>query len=156
MTPYSKMSQTAIAAASVLAEAYSAKAVTKLNSADIAQRRDLPQPMIAKVLTVLSQGGLAKGSPGPGGGYWLSHSPNEISLFDIVTLFERVDDSVSCPFGPSYCGTGPRCPIHDDLVRLREQSVAFLKRVKLAAFIEPQLLKLIPATKSSPRSTKRK
>ena len=100
MTPYGKIAQYAIAAVSRLAEVYHADETTKLNSADIAQRRNLPRPMVAKVLTVLSQAGIVRGTPGPGGGYWLAREPGAVTLYDVVSLFERLDEAVSCPLGP--------------------------------------------------------
>ena len=135
MTPYGKTAQTAIAAVSRLAEAYRPTTPTKLNSAEIAQSRDLPQPVVAKVLTILSQAGLVNGSPGPGGGYWLARPPEGITLYDVVSLFERLEQNVSCPFGPQYCGNEPHCPMHFDMLRLREQITTFLKTGTFARFV---------------------
>ena len=135
MTPYGKTAQTAIAAVSRLAEVYVLDKPVKLNSADIAVVRHLPQPIVAKVLTILSQSGIVNGSPGPGGGYWLARSPDAVSLYDVVSQFERMEDNVSCPFGPEYCGTGPQCPLHFDLLRIREQMIAFLKTSTFARFV---------------------
>ena len=75
MTPYGKAAQTAIAAVSRLAEVYDPEKRIKLNSSDIAEKRHLPQPVVAKILTNLSLAGIVNGSPGPGGGYWLSRPP---------------------------------------------------------------------------------
>jgi Rrf2 family protein len=135
MTPYGKTAQTAIAAVSRLAEVYDPVKRVKLNSADIAETRRLPQPIIAKVLTILSQYGIVNGSPGPGGGYWLARHPKTVSLYDVVSLFERLDENVSCPFGPDYCGTGPQCPLHTDMLKVREHIVNFLKTSTFARFV---------------------
>lgn len=137
MTPYGKTAQTAIAAVSRLAEVYDPAMRVKLNSADIAEKRRLPQPVVAKVLTILSQAGIVSGSPGPGGGYWLARRPTEISLYDVVNLFERLDDNVSCPFGPQYCGTGPHCPMHFDMLRIMDQVATFLKSTTFERFVLP-------------------
>jgi Rrf2 family protein len=136
MTPYGKTAQTAIAAVSLLAEIYNAEKPSKANSADIAENRKLPKPVVAKVLTILSQVGIVNGSPGPGGGYWLAHDPATVSLFDVVSPFERIEESVGCPFGANYCGNGPHCPLHFDLLRLREQLIEFLKTTTFACFAE--------------------
>jgi Rrf2 family transcriptional regulator, iron-sulfur cluster assembly transcription factor len=135
MTPYGKTAQTAIAAVSRLAEVFDPAKRVKLNSADIAGNRNLPQPVVAKVLTILSQAGIVNGSPGPGGGYWLARPPEGVTLHDVVCLFERADENVSCPFGPQYCGNGPHCPLHFDLLRVREQMVTFLKTCTFARFV---------------------
>ncbi|VTS02656.1 RrF2 family transcriptional regulator [Tuwongella immobilis] len=135
MTPYGKTAQTAIAAISRLAEMYDPVKRVKLNSAEIAENRKMPQPVVAKVLTILSQAGLVNGSPGPGGGYWLARNPEMVTLYDVVSLFERQEENVSCPFGPHYCGTGPHCPMHFDLLKVREQMISFLRGCSLARFV---------------------
>lgn len=151
MTPYGKTAQTAIAAVSRLAEVYDSEKRVKLNSADIAEKRRLPQPIVAKVLTILSQAGIVNGSPGPGGGYWLARPPAEVTLHDVVSLFERLEENVSCPFGPEYCGTGPHCPLHFDLLKVREQMIAFLKTSTFARFVG-----WVPAPAAPGPTTKKK
>lgn len=151
MTPYGKTAQTAIAAVSRLAEVYDPANRVKLNSADIAGNRRLPQPVVAKVLTILSQAGLVSGTPGPGGGYWLAREPGTISLYDVVGLFERLDENVSCPFGPDYCGTTPHCPLHFDMLKVREQIVSFLKQTTFARFVGGPAAPPAPAAKGGKR-----
>jgi Rrf2 family protein len=135
MTPYGKTARHAIAAVSRLAQVYDPAKKTKLGSAEIAESRGLPRPVVAKVLTILSQAGLVGGSPGPGGGYWLARPPDQITLYDVATLFDRLDENLSCPFGPDWCGTGPRCPLHHQLEAVRGQIADFLKRTTFAGFV---------------------
>jgi hypothetical protein len=87
------------------------------------------------VLTILSQAGLVASTPGPGGGYWLARPPAEVTLFDVVTLFERLESNVSCPFGPDWCGNGPKCPLHFQILAAREQIAAFLKQTTFGGFV---------------------
>ncbi len=133
MLKYGKTAQNAISAMSYLAEVYDGGA-TKLSSGDIAARRKLPQPLVAKLLVVLSQAGLVDSTRGPGGGYWLAKEPGEIRLLDIVTQFEKNEDRLQCPFGPGWCGQGDPCPLHDKLVELDEQMSEFLSETTLAVF----------------------
>lgn len=132
MIPYGRTVQHAIAAMSRLAEIYPQRG--KLSAAEIADCRHLPRPVVAKVLTVLSQAGLVIGSPGPGGGYSLARPPQSISLFDVAVLFERHEEMLSCPFGPDYCGVGPPCPLHDQLSQCRSQLLQFLQTNTFAVF----------------------
>jgi Rrf2 family transcriptional regulator, iron-sulfur cluster assembly transcription factor len=134
MTPYGKVAQHAIAAMSRLAQVYGRK--MKLSSADIAQSRNLPQPVVAKVLTVLSQAGLVTGSPGPGGGYALAKPPGAITLHDVAELFDRQDEALGCPFGPGWCGNGAPCPLHQQLDQIRQQIDRFLKSNTFASFLD--------------------
>ena len=135
MTPYGKMSQTAIGALSCLAEHSGSKTPTYLGSTEIARLRNLPAPAVRKVMTTLSQAALVASVPGPGGGFVLAKPPREITLLAVVSLFERVDQSLNCPFGPNWCGNGPQCPLHEDIAALREQADQFLRKHTLADFL---------------------
>ena len=134
MTPYGKVAQAAIAATSLLAEHYSADGGTRLSSGQIAQQRKLSQAIVAKVLTSLSQIGLVSGSPGPGGGYTLARPPHSITLQEVVSPFDRLENVLVCPFGEGWCGTGPQCPLHSQLDSLRQQITYFLQQTTLASF----------------------
>jgi Rrf2 family protein len=118
---------------SYLAERYDDEN-TKASSAAISDDRQISKPLVAKVLTILSQAGLVGGSPGPGGGYYLARDPGDIYLADIVSLFEKVDDYSRCPFGPHWCGNEDPCPLHDQIVELDEAGNKFLKETSLAVF----------------------
>lgn len=134
MYKYGKTAQNAIAAMSSLAEVYSSG--DRLSSLDISRQRHLSKPLVAKLLVVLSQAGLVRGAPGPGGGYSLAKHPSRISLLSIVALFEKESDRLMCPFGPHWCGKGDPCPLHDELAALDDQLYQFLARTKLDAFIK--------------------
>lgn len=144
MTPYGKTAQHAIAAVSLLAQVYSQN--KKLSSSDIAKERGLPKPVVAKVLTVLSQAGIVAGAPGPGGGYCLAKPPEKITLADVAECFDRQMDTVCCPFGPTYCGTGNPCPLHHQLTVIRDRLIHFLNTNTLASFTKVARLKKLPAS----------
>lgn len=133
MLKYGKTAQNAIMAISHLAEVYD-EGKTRLSSRDIATNRNLPQPIVAKLLVTLSQADLVTGAPGPKGGYWLAKDPAEISLLDIVSTFEKVGDRISCPFGTGACDSQSPCPLHHKLLDLDQQLVDFLGENKLDAF----------------------
>ena len=65
-----RSSECAIAAMSLLAEIWGEDR-ERLTATQVAERRRLTKPFVAKVLTILSQVGLVKGAPGPHGGYCL-------------------------------------------------------------------------------------
>lgn len=55
---------------------------------DIAERTALPQPYLEQILLALKGAGLVRSKRGVGGGYVLAHSPEEISLGDIVSAVD--------------------------------------------------------------------
>lgn len=133
MFGYGKMSGCAVAAMSALAEVHPQK--LPLSSLEIAKNRNLSQPLVAKVLTVLSQAGFLIGTRGPGGGYRFAREPHEITIYDVVELFEGHRDTSACPFGPGWCGVREPCPLHDTLVALSKTTAAKLKSCDFGDFI---------------------
>jgi Rrf2 family protein len=142
---YGKQTERAIAAMSRLAEVWDG-GVTRLSAIHIADNRGLPRPMVAKLLTILSQARLVSGSPGPGGGYALAREPAEISLADVYRLFERDDTSTNCPFGGGVCGIGDPCALHHCLVDMQASVQKLLTETTFEVFLKAaQDGKLTPA-----------
>ncbi len=128
---HQKTSQNAIAAVSRLTELFPSGAVE--SSKQIAESRNLPAPLVGKILTELSRGGLVTGSPGPGGGYRLARPPAEISLKDVVELFER-ESAGMCPYGPGWCGVKEPCPLHNSISEINQIGDDFLRNTNFAVF----------------------
>ncbi|MFV1996107.1 MAG: Rrf2 family transcriptional regulator [Verrucomicrobiales bacterium] len=133
MTGYGKTSQNAVAAVSYLAERHHGGTASS-SSLEIARARSLPQPIVAKILTTLSQAGIVKGVPGPHGGYALARSPETIFFEDVVSCFERTAAIPMCPLGPDWCGNNNPCPLHDQLVELGENIERFHKQNHFGMF----------------------
>jgi Rrf2 family protein len=132
MFGYGKMSGCAVAAMSALAEVH-ADGQT-MSSHQIAASRNLSQALVGKIMTILSQHGLVRGSRGPGGGYRLAREPESVTILEVVELFEGHRDSSACPFGPGWCGVGEPCPLHDTLVAMNETASNTLRGMTFAPF----------------------
>lgn len=130
MNLYGKTSAAAIAVMTYLAQ----HPEKRCGSPEIAKARNISLPLAAKLLTQLATAGLVRGQSGPGGGYTLADGPEDISLLQIVALFEKTETPSQCPFGPDWCGKGDPCPLHDELVALLERNRAFLENTTLAVF----------------------
>jgi Rrf2 family iron-sulfur cluster assembly transcriptional regulator len=136
MITFGKTSGVAVAAMSCLAENFSK---SSLSSSDIATARRLTTAHVAKVMTRLSAAGLVKGVRGPSGGYRLARAPAEISLADIVGLFEQSRSNILCPFGADWCGKKEPCPLHDRMVALHECNREALAAMTLEVFCDEGL-----------------
>ena len=135
MFAYGKTASNGIAAMSYLAERYDGARV-KSSSVAISKDREISKPLIAKILTILSQAGLVDGSPGPGGGYYLARHPRDITLYNIVRLFEKIDDQINCPFGTNWCGNQDPCPMHEQLLEMDARIKEFLNSTTLDVFLK--------------------
>ena len=128
---YGKTAANAIAVMSYLA----ARPGYRAGSGEIAEARSISQALTAKLLTQLATAGLVKGQPGPGGGYTLAKNARDISLFQIIGIFEQTDTPSLCPFGHDWCGHGDPCPLHDTLLEMQEQNRRFLEDTRLSIFL---------------------
>lgn len=63
----------------------------------------LPEPTVAKVLKLLSKGGLIESTRGVNGGYKLSHSPEEINMAAVIEALEGPVMLTSCVDGKEEC-----------------------------------------------------
>lgn len=127
---YGKTAANAIAIMSFLAGHPGLRA----GSTEIADTRGISHALTAKLLTQLASAGLVRGQPGPGGGYMLAKDPAQITLYDIVTLFEQIESASLCPFGQGWCGNQAPCPLHDSIHKVQENSRKFLQETKLSIF----------------------
>lgn len=130
---YGKTAANAIAVMSYLAADPSRRA----GSGEIAESRGLSRALTAKLLTQLAAAGLVSGQPGPGGGYTLGKPDREISLMDIVRLFEQTDPPPLCPFGHDWCEYGEPCPLHDSFQKINESNRRFMEETRLSVFAKP-------------------
>ncbi len=133
MVSYGKTARCALAALCHLAKFYESE--TPLGSQKISEAINLPQTLVAKVLTTVSTAGIIEGTRGPRGGYRLSKAPSEISVYQIVKLFgQDKDNDDFCPMGPGWCGIKDKCPLHDTIQELRDTTYNALQSSTLADF----------------------
>jgi Rrf2 family protein len=131
MFVYGQTAANAIAVMSYLA----ADPARRAGSGEIAAARNISKALTAKLLTHLASARLVVGQPGPGGGYNLAKHPSEISLLDIVSLFEKIEPPDVCAFGHGWCGTGKRCPLHNPIEQVVAVNRRFLEGTHLAVFL---------------------
>lgn len=67
-----------------------AKADERLSSDEIARRLKFPMPQTRKVCLALRRAGILNSKAGPGGGYFFSAEPEEVTLLMIAEVFGGV------------------------------------------------------------------
>jgi Rrf2 family protein len=79
---------------------------------DITSSTGIPLPYLSKILNALTRTGLIVGKRGYQGGFALSRSAEEISLFDVAEAVEGPDWLPTCMLGLADCSAVPLCPTH--------------------------------------------
>jgi Rrf2 family transcriptional regulator, iron-sulfur cluster assembly transcription factor len=130
----SQSTRIGIAAMSALAEAHGSDAPA-LTARQIAARRGVPAPFVAKVLTTLARRDLVRGTRGPGGGFVLVRAPGTIALQEIAACFEPVKREAQCPLGRGrQCDARQPCPLHVPFLKVHQAEAAFLTSTTLGGF----------------------
>lgn len=117
-------------------------------TSDIAAATKVPSPYLSKVLQGLRQKGLVVLQRGVGGGVTLAHSPEELSILDIVNAVEPIQRIASCPLEIATHGTR-LCSLHrrmDDALKDMED---VFRASTLSEMLDPNSLS-VPLCESAP------
>lgn len=87
---------------------------------EVAEATDIPEAFASKVLQRLARAGLVDSLRGKKGGFSMSASQQKRSLYEIVTLFEGEAYFNSCVLGLPVCSSQNPCPLHYQVVGLRD------------------------------------
>lgn len=99
----------------------------------LAEVTKIPRRYLHKVVQNLVQAGLLRSQSGPGGGYVLSHPPNEVSILDVVNAVAPLERITHCPLGLESHAT--LCPLHRELDNVYASTEKAFARVTLAQLL---------------------
>ena len=80
---------------------------------DIAKRQDISVKYLEQLIIPLKKAQYIKSIRGPKGGHMLAKAPEEISMGQIVRLFEGQTDLVACVSSPQQCARTEHCRVRD-------------------------------------------
>ncbi|KMK52206.1 transcriptional regulator [[Actinobacillus] muris] len=103
--------------------------------ADISERQAISLSYLEQLFAQLRREGLVQSVRGPGGGYQLGKSPQEITVGMIITAVNESVDVSKCK-GSGNCSNNSRCLTHSLWERLETQIEQFLHTITLAELVE--------------------
>ncbi|MHB8219246.1 MAG: RrF2 family transcriptional regulator [Acidimicrobiales bacterium] len=80
---------------------------------EVVAEMGVPQTYASQILAELVKAGLAVSKAGKDGGYWLSRSPDEIPLIQVVEAGEGPLKAERCALGDGPCRWDDVCPLHE-------------------------------------------
>lgn len=99
---------------------------------DLAELAEVPANYLTKILLVLNRAGFVEATRGTGGGYRLARPPGEISLMQIVELFDPQAALYGCLLDASQqCSEATPCPAHERWSEVRDTYMNFLETTTL-------------------------
>ena len=103
--------------------------------ADISDRQSISLSYLEQLFSRLRKQGLVSSTRGPGGGYQLSRSADEISVLEVITAVDEKVDSTACE-GKANCNDGEQCLSHELWTSLSDQIQSFLAGITLGQVIK--------------------
>lgn len=99
----------------------------------------IPAQYLSKVMLILRNAGFVEGIRGSTGGYRLALPAAEISIIEVVKLFERVTDR-DCLLGEGHvCSEDRACGAHEHYRSVHLAYLDFLRTTTIAAISEREL-----------------
>jgi len=121
----------------------------------IAESTGSPRNYLGKLLLLLSRHGLVESQKGLGGGFRLTRSSDQISLFQVVEAIDDVARWKECAFGGKTCSDATPCMVHTRWCHVRDAYMTFLEDTTVAQLISsravttPMSAALIPGVNPS-------
>jgi len=109
---------------------------------EIAEKADVPNSFLAKVISQLSRARLIVARRGPGGGVKLSRPSEEILVWEVVEAIEGPRGPKACILGLSECSADAPCPMHDEWQVLDAQIDESLHNQRVSELGEAWLAKI--------------
>lgn len=108
------------------------------NARDIAGEVHLPQPVVSKILKLLTHSGLLISHRGTKGGYSLARSPEEITVAQIIRVLEGPIAITECTDRVhGECGLEHRCQVRGNWHRINQAIREALNKITLAELARP-------------------
>lgn len=111
-----------------------------LPAAEISKRRDIPSPFIYRILKKMEAGGILSIRRGPKGGYTLCRDCSELTLYDVISVFENTFLVVECMKSGYDCtnNNSADCCMHREFRRIQDRLKEEFNRESLASLLESE------------------
>lgn len=92
---------------------------TRVSTSEIGREMLIPLALLQRIVAELSSSGFINTQAGRDGGMTLAHLPKNITLLQIVELFEGEVSLSDCTIKPHDCSFGMKCPVRCQWVRIK-------------------------------------
>ena len=131
---FSKACEYGIRALTVIAEA--GKEDKRIGIKEVCKLAKTPESFTAKILQNLVKRNIISSQKGPTGGFYLSKSTADISLYDIVEAIDGKGIFSKCGLGLSECNAKKPCPLHFKFEVVRDELNAMCKENTLNDLVQ--------------------
>ena len=132
----------------------------------ISEITQVPLPYLSKLMQGLVRGGIVRSQRGLHGGFVLTKTPDDLSIYDVVDVVEPFQRIQECPLGLQSHGAN-LCPLHRRLDKAMETTEEIFRETTIAEMLsqpgsvtplceEKAVLQLDVAGSKSPRRRSQK
>ena len=107
-----------------------------VSAREIAERCQLPLPLLMNILKVLHQRGILKSVRGANGGYQIASDLSEVSLLELSDLLDRTEETWSLK-QPRRLEVEKQMALHGPAQALQYRLVRFMDEVSVADLVMP-------------------
>ena len=106
-----------------------------VSAREIAERCQLPLPLLMNILKVLHQRGILKSVRGANGGYQVATDLGKVSLLELSDLLDRTDEDAPGAEAPGFAER--KLALHGPAQALQYRLVRFMDEVSVADLVMP-------------------
>jgi Rrf2 family transcriptional regulator, iron-sulfur cluster assembly transcription factor len=117
--------------------------------ADIAQRQGISLSYLEQLFSRLRKKSLVASVRGPGGGYSLGRSAEEIYIGEVISAVDENIDTTRCN-GAHNCQNNERCLTHDLWSDLSDQIYSYLNKISLQDLMDRQAVREVAKRQGKP------
>jgi len=108
---------------------------------DLARRESIPKKFLELILLDLKHQGIVQSKMGKGGGYFLLHSPKEVSFARVIRILDGPLAPVPCASETGYmrceeCADERTCGVRLVMKQVRDATAEILERTTLADVLD--------------------
>jgi Rrf2 family protein len=102
---------------------------------ELAERFNIPQELLSKILQRLAKAGIVTSTQGPTGGYALAGDMDSIAVGDVIQAIQGSTHLVAC-LDEEACRQAGVCNIHDSMAKMQDLIGSFFQNMSLRQFVE--------------------
>lgn len=91
----------------------------------------IPQPFLRKILQSLNRKKIVRSYKGPGGGFKLAVKPKEISIVDLIEVFQGPLEVNKCLFKKEICPNSKKCTLRIKMNKIEDHIKSELKSITI-------------------------
>ena len=103
---------------------------------EIEKELDLPRPFLRKILQILQKGGVLTSRKGNKGGFQLAVTAKNISLNDLINIFQGKITLTECLIRKRICSYIDKCHIRKKIRSIEKKLILELKQISIASLLE--------------------